>query len=550
MSPAQNGAMAEEARLRVFLSYARADGSMLAQELQVALELLGFAPILDRKDIAAAEDWQQRLDALIRASDTVVFLISPASVASERCAWEVERAGALVKRIVPVVVSPVPEAQIPKALSRLNFIDFSGGQSFARALGDLGQALRVDLDWIREHTRLADLAHRWDQRGRDSALLLRGAELAVAQTWMTAWHPGAPEVTALQRACIGASLDAQDREQAREREQLEQMAQANASRAEALALREEAVRRLRRRTLVVGGSAGLLSVAGAALAARLYQEARARQEAQEKLKVAEAGAAEALARKEALRQDLEGQMLVYATAPGRPAMDDSDLTASLVRELSSPLVPLGTAVARTVRRVLEKTDGQQRPYVSTDLNGEIYLRMAPEGARRLAIVASMDVNGQGMPLPGVVRDAERWSGFLQSCGFRTLWLKNPDRDELMGAVTMLHRTARASVPSDWVRPVGAGPGIRRPAAPASAAGPQTPPPNTLALVYFGGDGVRLDDVDYLFVRSGKATGYGPDGEPAPESMVAAAKLADRLRTTFAASCVILDTNFPIHQRTR
>lgn len=545
----QNASMADQASLRIFLSYARADGSELAQELLAALELLGFVPILDRKDIAAAEDWQQRLDALIRESDTVVFLISPASVSSERCAWEVERAGALAKRIVPVVVSPVPESGIPKALSRLNFVDFSAGQSFARALGALSQALRIDLDWIREHTRLGDLAHRWQQRGRDAALLLRGAELAAAQEWLAEWHPGAPEVTVSQRACIGASAEAQDREQAREREQLEQMAQANASRAEALLLREDAVQKLRRRTLVVGGAAAVTSVAGMGLGALLYQEARSRQDAQDKLKTAEAQAVETVARKEAQRTDLEGQMLVYATAPGKPAMDDSDLTASLVKELGSPLVPLGTAVARTVRRVLDKTRGDQRPYVSTDLNGEIYFRLPSPAARRHALVVSMDRVGEA-PMPGAVRDAQTWHGFLRSCGFRTVWLKNPDRDEVMAAVLTLHgQTQAAAVPASMARLTGVG----RPANGASAPAPSEPErkgptPNTLALFYFAGDGVRLGDADYLRTLASYAPGGGPDKDLAPESLIKVGTLADRLRASFAASCLILDTNFIIPRR--
>ena len=58
--------MDEGNRLRVFVSYARLDGAELAEELASGLDLLGFTPILDKRDIAGAEDWEQRLDALIR----------------------------------------------------------------------------------------------------------------------------------------------------------------------------------------------------------------------------------------------------------------------------------------------------------------------------------------------------------------------------------------------------------------------------------------------------------------------------------------------------
>jgi len=47
------------------------------------LQPLGFAPFLDRHDIAAGEDWEARLLGLIQTADTVVYVISPESVRSE-----------------------------------------------------------------------------------------------------------------------------------------------------------------------------------------------------------------------------------------------------------------------------------------------------------------------------------------------------------------------------------------------------------------------------------------------------------------------------------
>ena len=101
-------------RLKIFISYARADGVTLAEDLVTGLDLAGFAPFLDRHDIAAAEDWEVRLGALIQSADTIVFIISPAAVKSERCAWEVDYAAKLGKRLIPIQGQPVPEADVPK----------------------------------------------------------------------------------------------------------------------------------------------------------------------------------------------------------------------------------------------------------------------------------------------------------------------------------------------------------------------------------------------------------------------------------------------------
>jgi hypothetical protein len=89
-------------RLRIFISYARSDCSDFAEYLIVALKVLGFDAYLDRHDIAKAEDWEARLWDLISKSDTVVFIITPASIKSPRCDWEIKQAVAMGKRLVPV----------------------------------------------------------------------------------------------------------------------------------------------------------------------------------------------------------------------------------------------------------------------------------------------------------------------------------------------------------------------------------------------------------------------------------------------------------------
>src|SRR5262245_56645530 len=89
-------------KLRVFISYSRKDEDF-AEELVAGLQAAGFEPYLDKRDIAAGEDWEARLGRLIESADTVVFVISADSVASERCAWEIERTANLKKRLLPIV---------------------------------------------------------------------------------------------------------------------------------------------------------------------------------------------------------------------------------------------------------------------------------------------------------------------------------------------------------------------------------------------------------------------------------------------------------------
>jgi hypothetical protein len=169
-----------EAKLRIFISYSRKDEDF-AQELLIGLQIAGFEPYLDKRDIAAGEDWEARLGRLIEAADTMVLVISPDAVASRRCAWEVDRALELRKRLLPIVWRRVGDEQVPPRLRQLNYIFFDRPLTFSASLATLASALRTDVTWVREHTRIGEAALRWDAKGRAEALLLRGEELGAAK---------------------------------------------------------------------------------------------------------------------------------------------------------------------------------------------------------------------------------------------------------------------------------------------------------------------------------------------------------------------------------
>jgi hypothetical protein len=74
----------------------------------------GFTPILDRHDIKPGEPWEARLGGLIEQSDTVVFVVSPEAVKSERCDWEIDKTLALSKRLLPVIHKPLDRKIAPQ----------------------------------------------------------------------------------------------------------------------------------------------------------------------------------------------------------------------------------------------------------------------------------------------------------------------------------------------------------------------------------------------------------------------------------------------------
>lgn len=265
---AAQGVSATAQALKVFISYSRTD-SDFANELVAGLTLAQFAPYIDKQDIAAGEDWQTRISNLIAAADTVLFTISPDSVASEVCAWEVEKALEFGKRVLPIVWRNVQPEAVPDTLKRLNYVYFDKPNAFGHALVALAAALNTDTGWIREHTRIGELAQRWDNRGRAEALLIRGAEIDDAKTWLRHKPKDAPEPTLLQQEFINESEKAELARHNEERQRLDQMAAATTAREEALKAAEiatenevKASRRLVQRTMV-----GMVIAIGLALTA-------------------------------------------------------------------------------------------------------------------------------------------------------------------------------------------------------------------------------------------------------------------------------------------
>lgn len=273
-------------KLKVFISYSRID-SDFAEDLLVALKACGFEAYLDKHDIAPGDVWERRIGRLIEAADSMVFVVSPDSVKSDRCADEIAIGEDRGKRILPVVWRATEEATTPERLSRLNYTFFSGeGRSFAKGLAQLASALNSDIDWIREHTRLGELAAEWKAKGESEALLLNDVALAAAQTWASERPREAPEPTSLQRSFIAASEAAIKRRIAEEkaREAAIKDAEINRIRAEQEAdkLKLEVLERGRQRNRVA--IAGLIVLAGLG-AGTMWQQYRYEQQRADKQRV-------------------------------------------------------------------------------------------------------------------------------------------------------------------------------------------------------------------------------------------------------------------------
>ncbi len=196
-------------KLGIFITYSREDVDF-ADQLEIALSDAGFNATLDRLGIPGAAEWKRRLSEMIQAADAVVFVLSPSSARSKECAWEVDEASSLGKRIIPVLCKPLDGYVPPAQLASLNYIYFYAEpkvptSGFGSGLTVLKGVLNEDADWLREHTRLLKLAQNWVQVGGARDALLAGKDVTNAEAWLRRRPGQAPALSELHKSFIAES---------------------------------------------------------------------------------------------------------------------------------------------------------------------------------------------------------------------------------------------------------------------------------------------------------------------------------------------------------
>src|SRR6266508_3775490 len=111
----------------IFLTYARSDGDDFSRELADALRRRreGFTVIRDRDEHYAGLDWQDWVEASIKGSDVLLFVMTRKSVKSRPCKNEWRLAQEHDIRVIPLLVHRVTR---PMGLGDAHYIDFTGDQ--------------------------------------------------------------------------------------------------------------------------------------------------------------------------------------------------------------------------------------------------------------------------------------------------------------------------------------------------------------------------------------------------------------------------------------
>jgi hypothetical protein len=247
---------------------------------------------------------------------------------------------------------------------------------------------------------------------------------------------------------------------------------------------------------------------------------------------------------EAARTDIRGEIVAYAVVAGGRALDTapglqtSPYTTPLVAKLHQKAKSLIEAIQDAHKEVISLTAGGQRPFLSTNMNGLVYLWQQPHSRTKRAVVVSVD--NPGAPWNRLIaprHDADAVAHVLQDVGFtneEVVRLHNVYKAEIEEAVNRACQDLKEHEPSQGSS--GSAGAERRLDRTSSS------PSNTLLIFYFSGHGFEIAGENCLM-----PTIEGSPFKTENDAQLVGVRLESLRRVLSdcsAASVLILDTHFP------
>ena len=123
----------------VFISYAHKDIEPV-NKLKNDLRRNGISVWIDERLKVADEAWQKQLALAIQKQKFFLFVMTPNSLSSPYCEWELHTAQALQKSIIPIMLS---KADVPITIVTLQYIPFE--TDYDRSLSKLVQSIHAQM---------------------------------------------------------------------------------------------------------------------------------------------------------------------------------------------------------------------------------------------------------------------------------------------------------------------------------------------------------------------------------------------------------------------
>ncbi|MEM9955722.1 MAG: toll/interleukin-1 receptor domain-containing protein, partial [Chloroflexota bacterium] len=197
---------------------------------------------IDWDNIPLTADWWEEICLGIKNSDIFVFVVSSNSLESHVCHLEIAHALKLGKRLVPIIREDINFEQILANLAKKQINDYVESllddqeflaiahdnwlelqrpnwtllrkqDNFRTGITNLINVLELDIQFVREHTRLLSRADQWDKASRNNSYLLRGNDLTQAEEWLRQSGDKSPKPSELHTNYIILSRKAQSQRQ-------------------------------------------------------------------------------------------------------------------------------------------------------------------------------------------------------------------------------------------------------------------------------------------------------------------------------------------------
>lgn len=130
----------------VFISYSRRDKAFV-RALCHGLLQSHHKVWVDWDGIRSSQPWEAEIASGIQQATRFVYIISPDSVQSQYCNWEIDEALKHQKKLIPVVCREIDIEQLRPEVAALQFISFCGDEDYATALDKLTGVIQADLEY-------------------------------------------------------------------------------------------------------------------------------------------------------------------------------------------------------------------------------------------------------------------------------------------------------------------------------------------------------------------------------------------------------------------
>ena len=168
----------------VFISYSRKDTEFV-RKLNESLDSSEIDAWVDWEGIPPSSEWMDEISRAIEGADAFLFVISPDSLASKVCRDELELGIKYNKKLIPILHrDPQTGTVMHDKLSSHNWVYIREQDNYDLGISRVLESINVDLDWVRQHTRLLQRATEWGRKNRNNSFLLQGADIEDAERWM------------------------------------------------------------------------------------------------------------------------------------------------------------------------------------------------------------------------------------------------------------------------------------------------------------------------------------------------------------------------------